>query len=276
MATGAAYSVREASELVDLSPRQIRSLITEDIIHPERSPSGRYRLAFTDVVVLRGIAGLADSGVPMVRIRAAVRRLREQLSSNVDLTAVSLDSAGRSVVVTVGEDSWEPESGQTVMDLGSGDDRAIVMEVTHRAEPRFADASAAEWYAYADQIEASDPPAAERAYRTAIELDPGYAEARVDLGRLLHAGGAVREALDQYEAAHTIDPDDAITLFNLGVAYDDLGKDDAAVAAYRGSLELAPRFADARYNLAAVYERIGEVGLALQELRAYRDLVAGR
>lgn len=276
MDSDAAYSVREASELVGLSPRQIRSLITEDILHPDRSPAGRYRLAFTDVVMLRGIAGLADSGVPMVRIRAAVRRLRDQLASDVDLTAVSLDAAGRSVVVTVGEDSWEPASGQVVLDLGSHSERAMVMEVRHRPEPSVTDASAEDWHAYADQVEATDPLAAEDAYRRALELDEQYAEAHIDLGRLLHAGGAVHEALDHYEAAHQIDPDDATTLFNLGVAYDDLGRDEDAVAAYLGALELAPRFADARYNLASVYERMGEVGLALQELRAYRDLIAGR
>lgn len=272
----ATYSVREASELVGLTPRRIRSLITEDIVHPERSPNGHYRLAFTDIVLLRAIAGLAHDGVPMARIRAAVRHLREQLSTDSDLTAARLDASGRRVVVTMGDDTWEPESGQIVLDLEDQVETATVVEVAERTEPTIGHATAQDWYAYADQLESADPTAAEEAYRRAIDLDPGFAEAHVDLGRLLHAAGAVHDALEQYERARDLDPEDATTWFNLGVAYDDLRRDHDAVAAYRAAIDLAPRFADARYNLASVYERRGEVGLALQELRAYRDLISGR
>jgi DNA-binding transcriptional MerR regulator len=270
------YSVREASELVGLSARQIRSLITEDIIHPDRSHRGRYRLSFADVVLLRAIASLAGDGVPMARIRSTVKRLREQVADDTDLTAASLDASGRTIVVTIGEDTWEPESGQRVLDLGIAGERAAVVAVPRRSEPTIADATASDWYAYADQIEAVDAGGAEAAYRRALALDPSFAEAHVDLGRLLHAGGAVSEALEHYERAHELDPTDATTLFNLGVAYDDLRRDDEAVSAYRRALDLAPRFADARFNLATVYERMGQVSLAVQELRAYRDLLAGR
>ena len=272
----AAYSVREASELVGLSARQIRSLITEDIIHPDRSERGRYRLSFADIVLLRAIAALADEGVPMARIRSAVKRLREQVAGEADVTAASLDASGRSVVVTIGDETWEPESGQRVLDLGLPPDRATVVAVPRRSEPTIADATASDWYAYADQLETTDAEGAEAAYRMALTLDPTFTEAHVDLGRLLHAGGAVREALGHYERAHELDPTDATILFNLGVAHDDLRHDDEAVSAYRRALELAPRFADARFNLASVHERRGEVSLALQELRAYRELIAGR
>lgn len=270
------YTVREASEVAGLTQRQVRSLITEDILHPQRTASGRYLLAFTDIVLLRAIAQLTHDGVPMARVRTAVRRLREQLADESDLTAASLDAAGHAVVVTVGDDSWEPESGQVVLDLESHAERAAVVTAPRRRAPSRDDASASEWYAHADQLEATEPATAEAAYRRAIELDDEFAEAHVDLGRLLHAAGAVHDALDHYRRAHEIDAEDATTLFNLGVAYDDLRMDDEAIEAYRTAIELAPRFADARFNLASVHERRGEVGLALQELRAYKELIDGR
>lgn len=271
----ASYSVRETSELVGLTPRQIRALITEDVLHPRRSGQGRYRLVFTDIVLLRAIAQLSADGVPMARIRSAVRHLRAQLVDGSDITAARLDATGRRVVVTIGDETWEPESGQSVMALDIGEEAAVARPPL-RTEPTIDDATAADWYAYADQLEASNPAAAESAYRTALDLDPDFADAHLDLGRLLHAAGAVHDALGHYARAKELDPGDATTLFNLGVAHDDLRQDDEAVRAYRAALDLAPRFADARYNLAAVYERQGEVGLALQELRAYRALIDGR
>lgn len=54
-----------------------------------------------------------------------------------------------------------------------------------------------------------------------------------------------------------------------------LVNDEAAVV-YERAIELAPRFADALYNLASLCEEIGDDALAIQHLRAYRDVVEGR
>lgn len=128
---------------------------------------------------------------------------------------------------------------------------------------------------YADEIESSDPLAAEEAYRRALEIDSTLAEAHLNLGRLLHADGKVEEALDEYRAARTIDGKDAVIHYNIGVASQDLGEFDDAVGAYERAIELAPRFAGARYNLSTLYEELGDTALAVQHLRAYRDLVEG-
>lgn len=98
----------------------------------------------------------------------------------------------------------------------------------------------------------------------------------MNLGRLLHAAGAVRDALDEYEAARAIEGDDATTYYNIGVASQDLGGLGGAIAAYEQAIELAPRFADARYNLAASYEELGNETLAFQHFREYKELLEGR
>jgi tetratricopeptide (TPR) repeat protein len=272
---GTEYSVREVSEMLGLSPRQIRALVADGLLHPSRGLHGRFLFSFQDLILLRGVAHLVDEGVPGATVRSAVARLRSQLPDDTALTEARLDAAGGRIVVHLDAASWEPESGQTVMDLDVDAVSARVAAIVDArvTEPPI-DETAMAWYAHADAVEQTDPVAAEVAYRRAIELDPGFADAHLNLGRLLHAAGAIREALDHYRIAGELEPDDATTLFNIGVAQQDLGNDDAAIESYQRAIALAPRFADARFNLAAVHERRGEVTLALQQLRAYRDLIA--
>jgi tetratricopeptide (TPR) repeat protein len=200
------------------------------------------------------------------------------MPSDASLAEATIDASGRSVLVRLDTEAWEPESGQVVFDFdvaGVAERAEVVSEARAIAQPLSTplDDSAAQWYVFADEVEATDPAAAENAYRTAIEIDPGFADAHLNLGRLLHAAGAVRDALDEYRAALSIDSSDATTLFNVGVACQDLGRVDEAIEAYESALALAPRFADARFNLAALYEREGNQVLATQHLRAYKDII---
>ena len=269
-----AYTVREVAAIFELSPRQVRRLIADGVVAPERADRGKYLFSFADLVVLRSIADLVRAGVPHARVRTAVAALRDQLPEGATLAEATLEPGGKSVVVRTDDAAWEPESGQTVLDLAGDDLPARISEV--RSVASAVDrTSAADWYVYADEIEATDPAAAEDAYRRAIEADPGFAEARLNLGRLLHAAGAVRDALDEYIAARDLDPDDATTHYNIGVAAQDLGDLAVAIEAYEHAIAIAPRFADARYNLAALYEEQGEAAMAVQQLKEYRDLVSG-
>lgn len=269
------YSVREVSELLGITPRQVRSFVADGFLSPVVGERGKYLFSFQDLVVLKAAADLLAQGARPARVHGALRQLADQLPSR--LTEATLDVVGRSVVVKLDDDVWEPESGQAMFDLemhGIADRAVAISDARRDAHPETE--SAYDWYAYADDIEASDPAEAEAAYRRAIDLDPSLVEAHLNLGRLLHTGGAVREALDQYRSALDAGGDDATAWFNVGVAAHDLGRDREAIEAYGRALELAPRFADARYNLATLHEERGEVALALQHLRAYKELVEGR
>lgn len=270
------YSVRQVSAMLDLSASQIRALVADGAITPTIGPRGKFLFTFQDLVLLRSVADLVRSGVAPHRVRAALKMLSGQLPDDAQLTEVSLDAGGRSVVVHVDATAWEPVSGQTVLDLDVGAVSERIASVVNVPEPTGERRSAAEWYAFADEIEASDPHAAEDAYRRAIEIDDTFADAHLNLGRLLHATGTVRDALDEYVAARSIDGSDATTHYNIGVASQDLGDLDDAIAAYEQAIELAPRFADARYNLAALYEELGNATLAIRHFREYRDLLNGR
>lgn len=275
-ATTNEFSVRQVSEMLDLSPKQIRAVAADGILLPTMGARGKFLFSFQDLVLLNSVANLVRSGVPPHNVRAAVAMLRDQLPDDASLTEVSLDASGRSVVVRVDTTSWEPVSGQTVLDLDAGavtDRIASVVDVPIAATGR---RTAIDWYIFADEIESADPVAAEEAYRKAIEIDSTFADAHLNLGRLLHAAGAVGEALSEYRAAQSIDGDDPTTHYNIGVASQDLGEFEDALAAYERAIELAPHFADARYNLAWLHEELGDKALAVQHLRDYKELLDGR
>ncbi|MGB5167514.1 MAG: tetratricopeptide repeat protein [Acidimicrobiia bacterium] len=269
------FSVRQVSDMLDLSPRQIRALVADGALTPTIGARGKFLFSFQDLVVLRSVAELIRSGVALPKVRAAVASLLDQLPDDASLTAASLDASGTSVVVSVDTTTWDPVTRQLVLDLDIGATTHRITSVADVSPPAANERTATEWYVYADEIESSDPLAAEEAYRRALEIDSTLAEAHLNLGRLLHADGKVEEALDEYRAARTIDGKDAVIHYNIGVASQDLGEFDDAVGAYERAIELAPRFADARYNLSTLYEELGDTALAVQHLRAYRDLVEG-
>ena len=95
------------------------------------------------------------------------------------------------------------------------------------------------------------------AYRRALEIDPGLADAHVNLGRLLHEQGETAEAERHYRQALAARPDDATAAFNLGVALQDLGRLREAADAYEAALAVDRTLADAHYNLAGDLRRAG-------------------
>ena len=82
-----------------------------------------------------------------------------------------------------------------------------------------------------------------------------HVEARVNLGRLLHFKGRLREAEQVYRGSRLARS--RCSSFNLAVLLEDLERDDEAMAAYRDALALDPAIADAHFNLARLYEHAG-------------------
>jgi tetratricopeptide (TPR) repeat protein len=270
------YSVREVSDIVDISARQVRALVSDGAITPAIGDRGKFLFSFQDLVLLRSVGDLIRAGVAPHRVREAIAMLRDQIPDESSLAEVSLGASGSAVVVRVDTTTWEPVSGQTVLDLDAGAVADRIAVTVDSSEPAGAGHTATEWYAFADEIEASDPDAAADAYRRALAIDDAFADAHLNLGRLLHAAGSPAEGLEEYEAAKAIDTNDATTHFNIGVAHQDLGHADEAVTAYEEAIELAPRFADAHYNLSSLHEELGNEALAIQHLREYRDLLNSR
>ncbi|MGH7897178.1 MAG: tetratricopeptide repeat protein, partial [Candidatus Binatia bacterium] len=213
------------------------------------------------------------------RVRAALSKLRDELPSGRPLSAVSIAADGGRIVVFDGRTSWNPESGQQLFRFDVADLAKQVKPLAERSanearknEPAL---GAEDWYELGLELEATTPNEARDAYRRAIELDPGHADAHNNLGRLLHEAGELRAAEKHYRLALGAERSDVTAAFNLGVVLEDLGRRPDAISAYQRAIELDPAYADAHYNLARLYERLGRATAAVRHLKMYRKLVQG-
>jgi type IV pilus assembly protein PilF len=112
---------------------------------------------------------------------------------------------------------------------------------------------------------------AEKAYRRAIALRPGFSEARNDLGQLLARTGRFTEALAEFDAAldNMLYKEPYVARCNKGVALHRMGSRAEGVAELRACLALAPTFCKGRRQLGRVLLDEGRLKEALDELSAY-------
>ena len=105
------------------------------------------------------------------------------------------------------------------------------------------------------------------AYRRAVELEPGYADAHNNLGNALRERGDAASALASCARAIELKPGYAEAYNNLGNALKDIGELDAAVAAYGKAIAARPAFAEAHLNLGIALQAKGHGDAALDCLR---------
>lgn len=103
----------------------------------------------------------------------------------------------------------------------------------------------------------------------AVVQDPGFIQARLNLGNVLVRQGAPASAIVHYEAALEQAPNYALAELNLGVALTALNRHADAVLAYDRALALAPAFKEAQYGKALQLLRLGrfDEGWPLHETR---------
>lgn len=269
------YSTADVAELLDLSPAEVRRFVRSGLLDPARGPSNAYRFSFQDLVLLRAAKELREAGVPARRVRDALRDLRRTLPSGRPLTAVRIAAEGGRVLVREGDTVWNPESGQVQFELPAAElaerPGARARRPAERTRSAADETDAERWFELGCELEPSDPAEAREAYGRALELDPGHADAHLNLGFLLQEDGRPEAAAEHYRLALRAEPDHALAAFDLGVALEELGRPREAADAYRRALEMEPALADAHYNLAGVLEALGDRSGALRHLRAYRE-----
>lgn len=264
------YGAREVAKMLGLSVGQVRAWVREGFLEPTRGARGELRFSFQDLVLLRTAQGLISARIPSRRVRAALRKLKQQLPEGRPLRGVHIHAEGDRIVVADGAAQWSPESGQVLFDFRA---RELARKVAPLHLRRGDGGDASDWYERGCDLEQTAPAQAREAYRRALELDPDLADAHVNLGRLLHEAGDARAAAEHYRKAIELRPGSVIALFNLGVALEDLRMPDEAILAYRTALAADAGCADAHYNLAHLYEVRGDAAAALRHLRTYRKLV---
>ena len=90
---------------------------------------------------------------------------------------------------------------------------------------------------------------AESIWRQIISIDSNNAIAYFYIGLALRKQGKLEEAIAAYKKAIELDPNDAFAYNNMGLALDDQGKYDEAIAAHKKALEIDPNLVLAQNNL---------------------------
>ena len=269
------FTTRHVAEILGLTEERVRSFARSGLLEAGRGPGNAYRFTFQDIVLLRAARELIDQDVPSRRVRAALRSLRAQLPQGRPLSGVRVSAMGDRVIVRDEDTAWDPETGQVALDFSVGELAARVEPFAPdaaRALPGDGELSADDWYDLAIDLEAVSMDKARSAYRRAIALDPGHAEAHLNLGRLLHERGDIAGAESHYRQASAARPDSALAAFNLGVALEDRGQAAEAMSVYRRAVGLDPEHAEAHFNLGRLCEAAGDRTGALQHLARYKRI----
>lgn len=253
------YSLPEVARLLGVLPERAAEL-SALVFDPPRDTFG-----FADLVLLRAAKGLSTQQLPRAKVIDALKKLQARLPDGAAATSVALSRQGQQLVVAVGAQQWDAANGQGVFGFGRAAAPSWVQpNAAMDAEGLFQQAVALEEHSPVDAVDR---------YTEALAQNPRHADAHVNLGRLLHTRGRLREAEAHYVASLVVRPEDCTATFNLAVVLEDLGRVDEAITRYTEALRLDASCVDAYFNLSRLYEKKGEKVAALRHLKDYRRLL---
>jgi Flp pilus assembly protein TadD len=168
--------------------------------------------------------------------------------------------------------SAEVAQAEALIARGEADAAIAILERAIAENPR--DVRAYLDFGLAHELR-EDVVAAERAYRAAIEVDAGFAEALNNLGVLLRDSGRSEEGIAMLRRAIEARPGFASAHLNLALALEDAGDLEGAEREYRTVIRLAPRDPTSRTNLAMILLARGQREEALTQLRRALPLAEG-
>jgi tetratricopeptide (TPR) repeat protein len=265
------YSLADLKRLFGLPPALITKLSQAGFITappPGKKNGGKAKYTFQDLLVLRVAGALKAARISTPKIAEALEQIRSALPSG-RLPAIALAASGKDLAVREGSHEWET-SGQYALPLVPKPAPAQVADL--KREPRVSAASLAhDHFQRGHMLEDSDVVAARAAYLAALSVQEDHLEARINLGRLLHLEGKLKEAEQLYRQAKT---SSALLSFNLAILLEDLKREEEAVAAYRDALAQDPLLCDAHFNLSRLHEKANRPREALRHLLAYRRHIA--
>ena len=114
--------------------------------------------------------------------------------------------------------------------------------------------------AYMNQQRAAD---AQKLFEQALQVDPNFSVARVNLGIALLAQQKPDAARTELVAGAEKRPDDPYAWYNLGLVYKDLSEQEKGIAAFEHVSQIAPNEADAYYFAGYLYSQLQKYDQAI-------------
>ncbi|XXY49758.1 tetratricopeptide repeat protein [Sorangium sp. So ce269] len=269
------FTGTEVARLLGISPGRLRSLDRAGIASPSGRRRGRRAYTFSDLIALRAARDLIARKVRLREVARAIDNIRAALPKVTrPLAELRVAFDGKAVVVRSASGTFEPLTGQMVLDFEVKDLRDDVVRVLRPKVGRERARTAYEVYMQASQLD-EDPATmdeAEALYRRALEIDPWLAIAYTNLGNICFRRNAEEQAEALYMKALELDAAQPEAQYNLGYVMLERGQAAEAIRYFRGAIASDPRFADAYYNLAMAYEQIGDPTQARPCWRRYLEL----
>lgn len=269
------FTGTEAARLLGLTTGKLRSLDRAGIVRPTGRRRGHRAYTFPDIIALRTARDLLNKAVRIRDVARAVASLRLELpGAPQPLSRMRICSDGRRVVVRSPEGSYEPSSGQMVMDFEVSELRDAVIRVLRPFVSKQRARLAYELYLKANQLD--ENPAtmdeAERLYKKALEYDPWLGIALTNLGNIAFRRSDEVQAEVHYRKALELDASQPEAQYNLGYLLLERGEAESALELFRGAIAADPQFADAYFNLAMAYEQLGLAQKARPAWNRYLEL----
>jgi tetratricopeptide (TPR) repeat protein len=265
----------EVAKLLGVSATQLRSLDRAKIVSPSGHRGRQRAYTFQDLIALRATRTLLEHRVRLRDVARAIGALREVLPRVTrPLQELRIVGDGRRVIVRAEEGSFEPLTGQMVLDFQVQALRDDVVRVLRPETDHARARTAYDIYIQASALD-EDPATydeAEELYKRAVRLDPSLAIAYTNLGNIRFRRGDVAGAEALYRRAIGVDPRQPEAHYNLGYVMLERGDARDAAAYFERAIEGDPRFADAHFNLAMAWERLGERARARPHWKKYLEL----
>jgi tetratricopeptide (TPR) repeat protein len=266
------FTKGEITRLIGLSEARLRSLDKAGIVTPSARKNGRRVYDFADLIALRTAKTLLDQRIRLREVTRAIQALKADLPKiKRPLSELRIVSDGSRIVVESADGSFEPATGQMMLDLSVRTLRDDIVRVLRPSAGRERARAAYELYLEASSLD-EDPTTLEQAvelYRRALELDPWLAIAYTNLGNIAFRKQSNDEAEGFYRKALEIDARQPEAKYNLGYLMLERGEPERSVEYFRDAIEADPDFADAHFNLAMAYEQMGSQDQARPYWQSY-------
>src|SRR5579862_7492509 len=172
------FSAGDVQRILGLTVKQLDYWDRLNLVSP-RKVAGTRVYDFRDLIGLRTVKQLIESGVPAGRLRRALAALNEKLShtGGASLAELRILSDGKDILVERGETRLEPLSGQFVLNF---DTRELRKQVQVMSSPHSAD----DWFSAGLAYEADKAFCAQaiEAYDRALAVEPEKIEALINCG----------------------------------------------------------------------------------------------
>ncbi|MEE2787421.1 MAG: tetratricopeptide repeat protein [Myxococcota bacterium] len=270
------YSRADLCRLSGATDTQLRRWDRCGILPAKRAKNRRLRYNFNDLVAARTAVSLAEAGAKTSDLRRAVSSIGQWFPSRAHpLSALRVQTQGRTVIVRIDDQLVEPESRQIVLGLDGRIDPSTpeAQASSLPSDPSALDARInAMMLEATTRVQAGAAREAEKIYRQCLTLDPSHLGAMVHLGNLIFDDGRIRVACEVYRAATRAHPASVIAWYNLGNALDELGFGEAAAEALVHALRLDQKYANAHFNLALILEKLDDRKGARRHWKAFLAL----